>query len=181
LLQSPIALDRAGLEEAGMAIAVGLLLVAAAQAAPAPAQATHTPDVEARLAAIVGDWTIPGQETSYRETCTWYGERAFVVCASTDAADGTMSQSILGYSKARGRFTYQNYAGSGTSRHELGFPHGARGIVYTDERLSDGRPARISTFVEPQPDGRLRFRQDKSVEGGPWQNAVDFYYVLRRE
>ncbi len=146
----------------------------------AAAAQTHPPDIQARLATIIGDWTIPGQENSYRETCVWYGKRAFVACTSTDSSDGSMSQSILGYSKAKGRFTYHNYSGSGSSRSELGFPHGTSGIVYTDERDSSDGLARISTFLEPQGDGRLKFRQERSVKGGPWVQTVEFFYVPRK-
>lgn len=159
--------------------ALTIAIAAAAIAAPALAQ-THAPDIEARLAAVIGDWTIPGQEKTYRETCVWYGARAFVACEFADKSDGSIGRSILGYSKATGRFTYQNYTGAGTSRHELGFPHGARGIVYTDERPSADALARVTTYLEPQADGRLRFRQERSVNGGPWAQTVDFYYVRRK-
>ena len=158
--------------------ALACLVSIAALPAAAAAQ-THPPDIEARLAAGVGDWTIPGQEKTYRETCVWYGARAFVACEFEDKSDGTIGRSILGYSKAKGRFTYQNYTGAGTSRHELGFPHGPSGIVYTDEREGTDGLARVSTFLEPQADGRLRFRQEKSVKGGPWVQTVDFFYVPR--
>ena len=151
----------------------------AAPPAAAAAQ-THPPDVEARLAHSIGDWTIPGQEKTYRETCVWYGARAFVACEFEDKSDGSIGRSILGFSKAKGRFTYQNYTGAGTSRHELGFPHGARGIVYTDERDSADGLARVSTFLEPQADGQLRFRQERSVKGGPWAQTVEFFYVRRK-
>ena len=162
-----------------VALALALTVAIAAQPGRAAAQ-THPPDVEARLAPIVGDWTLPGQEKIYRETCVWYGARAFVACEFEDKSDGSIGRSILGFSRAKGRFTYQNYMGSGTSRHELGFPHQERGIVYTDERDTSEGLARIATFLEPQADGRLRFRQEKSVKGGPWVQTVDFFYVRRK-
>ena len=91
-----------------------------------------------------------------------------------------MSRSILGYSKALQRFTYQNYSGSGTSRSELGFPHGKDGIVYTDERPSKDGVARVSVWLEPQADGRTRFRQERSVNGGPWAQTLELFYVRRK-
>ena len=161
-------------------MAIALLILAAAQAAAAASpQSTHPPDIEARLAKSVGDWTIPGQEATYRETCAWYGPRAFVVCDTVDTADGYRGRSILGYSKDKQRFTYHNYNEAGTSRSELGFPHGADGIVYTDERPSRDGLARFTTWLEPQADGRLRFRQARSVNGGTWEATADFYYVRR--
>ncbi len=147
--------------------------------ASGPAQ-THATDVQARLAAIVGDWTIAGQESTYRETCDWYDKRAFVVCNTTDSSDGSRSQSVLGYSKDDHKFTYLNYGNSGSSRTEVGFPLGERGIVYTDERMSKGKLARITTMVEPQADGRVRFTQDRSTEGGPWERVAEFHYIKRK-
>ena len=47
-------------------LAFAVLLFAAAQPAAA---GVHPPEVEARLAAAVGDWTIEGMEKTYRETC----------------------------------------------------------------------------------------------------------------
>jgi hypothetical protein len=161
--------------KAGLSVlaAVGIATGSSAQAQ------THAPDVEARLAKIVGDWTVEGQEKTFRETCGWYGKRAFVVCNSQDSSDGSMGVSILGYAKARERFTYHHYSGSGTSRSESGFPHGGQGIVYTDERPAQDGTARVQTWLEPQADGRLRFRQERSVNGGPWEKSADFFYVKR--
>lgn len=87
----------------------------------------------------------------------------------------------MGYSKVEARFTYQNYMSSGSSRYELGYPLGKNGLVYTDERHSGGEPARITTLVRPQSDGRLHFVQERSVKGGTWEKTVDFYYVRRRK
>ena len=160
-------------------VALATFIAAAAMPVAAMAQ-THSPDIEARLAAGVADWTIAGQESTYRETCVWYGARAFVVCNSEDKSDNSRSVSILGYSKARERFTYHNYNANGSSRSEFGFPHGERGIVYTDERPSSEGLARVTTYLEPQADGRLRFRQERSVNGGPWKQSAHFYYVPRK-
>jgi hypothetical protein len=159
------------------ALCSSLVLAAAPLAASAH---VHPPDIEARLAAVVGDWTIEGQEATYRERCEWYRNRAFVVCATEDKRDNAFSQSILGYSKARQRFTYHNYSASGSSRSEFGFPHGARGIVYTDERQTTAGLARVTVRLEPQPDGRLRFIEERSVDGRPWERTADFLYVPRK-
>ena len=161
-------------------MAVGIILAALAAAQTAAPAAVHPADVEARLSQLVGDWTIAGQEATYRETCSWYGGRAFVTCETSDTSDGYMGRSILGYSKDKQRFTYHNYSASGSSRSELGFAHGAKGIVYTDERPSKAGLARVTTWVEPQPDGRVRFRQARSVNGGAWEEIADFHYVARK-
>jgi hypothetical protein len=139
----------------------------------------HVPDVEARLAALVGDWTLVGQEETYRETCEWFADRAFVVCRATDRADGYSSVSILGYSKADGLFTYHHYGSRGNSRSETGFPSGPAGIVYTAERRTTSGLVRSTTTLTPERDGRLHFRLERSVNGGPWVEASNFHYVPR--
>jgi hypothetical protein len=143
------------------------------------AAGVHEPDVEARLAAIVGDWTLEGQQSTYRELCEWFGDRAFVVCRSSDAADGSSGVSILGYSAAERRFTYHHYSHRGTSRSESGFPQGARGIVYTAERTTQAGVVRTTTTLTPASDGRLHFRQERSVNGGAWAVSADFHYLPR--
>lgn len=56
----------------------------------APAQAAvHIADVETSLSRLVGDWTVKGQEDTYRETCEWFGDRAFVVCSYQDRSDNS--------------------------------------------------------------------------------------------
>ena len=145
----------------------------------APDAGVHPPEVEARLAAIVGDWTIAGQEATFRETCEWYRNRSFVVCTSADSSDASTSQSILGYSAAEGRFTYYNFGSGGGSNARSGYPHGENGIVYTLERRTAAGVVRATTFLTPQPDGRFHFREERSVNGGPWHEAANFHYVRR--
>ena len=153
------------------------LLVAASPASAG----VHPPEIEARLAEMVGDWTIEGQETVYRERCDWFRDRSFVVCTSEDIGDNSISQSIIGYSKAEGHFTYHNFGNSGASRSETGFAHGDRGLVFTSERRGADGLARSTITLTPLPDGRVRFRQERSVDGGPWTSAADFHFVARRQ
>ncbi len=140
----------------------------------------HTPDVEARLARIVGDWTLKGQETTYREQCDWFGNRAFVACHYEDKSDKSRGHSILGYSKAEAQFTYHNYRDSGSSNTRIGFPHGTDGIVYVREHRSEGSHYRTSTYLEPRADGSLHFREDQSTNGAPFKTTYEFDYVRRR-
>jgi len=154
---------------------VVLLLLAAS---PAVAQ-VHEKDVESRLAALVGDWTIPGEERTYRETCNWYRNQSFIVCTSEDTSDNSMSQSILGYSKSENHFTYHNFGSTGSSNSRIGFPDGERGLIYTQERKTSKGIVRATTKVTPLPDGRVHFAEERSTNGGPWVTAADFYYVRR--
>lgn len=69
----------------------------------APA-AVHPPEVERQLAFLVADWTIEGYEKNYRETCSWYADRNFVVCETLNQTEASpqRSVSILGWSAADG-------------------------------------------------------------------------------
>ena len=140
----------------------------------------HTPEVEARLARLVGDWTIKGQETTYREQCDWFADRAFVACSYEDKSDKSRGHSILGYSKAEGQFTYHSYGHSGSSNTRFGFPHGKDGIVFVRERRSDGSHYRTSTYLEPRADGSFHFREDQSINGAAFKTTYEFDYVRRR-
>ena len=156
-------------------IAYGSLLVPAAASA-----GVHTADVEARLARLVGDWTVKGQESTYREKCDWFGDRAFVTCYYEDKSDNTKGYSILGYSKTDGHFTYHNYRDSGSSNSRIGFPHGAQGLVFVRERRGDGKHFRTSTYLEPRPDGSVYFREDQSTNGAPFEKTFEFDYIRRK-
>lgn len=152
----------------------GLLWLAAAAAT------VHSPDVEAHLASLVGDWTRPGKETTYRDHCVWSDRRAFVVCSLSDNASGLRVEAIVGYSKDDERYSYESYSNDGKSHVQYGFALGATGIVFTDERKVDGTPIRLTTSIIPEPDGRLHMTQDRSVKGGPWQQVGEVYYVSRK-
>ena len=157
-------------------IASFLWLVAAAAQSAAP---VHPLAIEAHLALLVGDWTRAGKEATYRDHCVWYGRHAFVVCSLTDSSSLRV-EVIVGYSKDEQRFTYQSYSNGGDSHIQYGYALGTNGIVLTDERKVDGKPARLTTSLIPQPDGRLRITQEKSVMGGLWQQVAEVYYVARR-
>lgn len=162
----------------------GLLLLAAAATAPttpaALAASVHSPQIEARLAILVGEWTRDGKEAVYRDRCVWYDRRAFVVCSLTDSSNGLRVEAVVGYSKADERFTYQNFINDGGSRVEYGYALGTNGIVFTDEKVVAGKMTRLTTSMIPQPDKRLQITQDRSVMGGPWERAAQVYYVPRR-
>lgn len=152
-----------------------LMVLAAVHATP-----VHPPEIEARLAPIVGDWTRAGKEATYRDRCVWYDRHAFVVCSLTDSSSGLRVEAIVGYSKNDQRFTYQSYGNDGGGHIQYGYPLGDSGIVMTDERTVDGQPVRLTTSIIPQPGGSLRMTQDRSVMGGPWQQVGEVYYVPRK-
>lgn len=152
-----------------------VLLLAAAAAAP-----VHPPQIEAHLSTLVGEWTRVGKEGAYRDSCVWYDRRAFVVCSLTDSGTGMRVEAIVGYSKDDARFTYQNYGNDGGSRVQYGYALGTAGLVFTDERVIAGKATRLTTTMIPQPDKRLQITLDRSVMGGPWEQAGQVYYIPRR-
>lgn len=140
----------------------------------------HAQTIETHLVPLVGDWTRAGREATYRDHCVWYDRHAFVVCSLTDSESGLRVEAIVGFSEQDQRYTYESFANDGTSHVQYGYPLGANGIVFTDERVVDGKPVRLTTSMIPQADGRLRLMQDRSVMGGPWERAGEVYYVQRR-
>src|SRR3954468_20261794 len=123
------------------------LLLLGLAAAPTPAvPSVHSADVTGRLGYLVGDWTIQGLSSrTFRQKCAWYGGRSFVLCTSQDLRDQTTGQTVFGYSELQRRFTYYRFDSRGRSVHQLGFPFGTYGIVFTDERLEPEGPARVQT------------------------------------
>ena len=153
----------------------------AAFLAASPAMAgVHPAEVEARLGALVGDWTVVGRETTYRDTCDWFGDRSFVICIARNSAKNSLDQTIVGYSKEDGHYTYFSFGNSGESNARIGFPSGEGGLVMTTERRQPAGLTRITTLLEPQADGRLRIREDRSVDGGSWNMTAEIFYIARR-
>lgn len=153
----------------------------AALVAAAPLQAgVHPPEVEKRLSFIVGDWTIEGAERTFRETCKWYAGRSFVVCNSVDRESGKpeLSVSILGWSAASRNYTYHHYGQDGRSRSETCFANDRGGLICLGERRDGASLVQTRSDVSPV-DGGAAFRSERSVDGGPWSEAVRFKYVLR--
>ena len=144
------------------------------------ASGVHPPVVEAHLALLIGDWTRAGKETTYRDHCIWYDRRSFVVCSLTDSISGLRVEAIVGYSREDQRYTYQSYSNDGGHHVQYGYAVDNAGLVFTDERKIDGKPARLTTAIISQRDGRLHLSQDRSVMGAPWQQVGEVYYIPRR-
>ena len=153
------------------------LMIAGAAAAAGPVDPSA---IEARLASRVGDWTRAGKQATYRDRCAWYDRKAFVVCSLTESSSGMRVEAIVGYSRDDQRFTYESYANDGTSHVQYGYPLGDAGLVFTDERDLDGKRARLTTSMIPQPDGRLHIVQDRSVMGAPWERVGEVDYISRK-
>ena len=152
-------------------LTIALLAAAAANAHPA--------EVEQQLAFMAGDWTIKGLEANYRDNCTWFDARSFVICDTTDNRRGNHhSIAVLGWSAAGSHFTYQQYDDSGRSRTEPCYANGDKGLTCLGEmRTTDGL-VQTRSFIWPTASG-LGIRQEKSVNAGPWTDVGRVDYVRR--
>ncbi len=154
-----------------------ILMLGLAATAQAPARSIHPADVQTRLGYLVGDWTIEGQSVRvFRQKCSWYGPRAFVLCTFEDKRDGSTGQTVFGYSPVQRRYVNHRFDSKGGSQFQLGFPSGTYGIVFTDERPETDGLVRVQTTLNLQDDG-LRYTQYKSVEGRAWVRTADVQYV----
>ena len=95
-----------------------MLLAAFLVSSPAMA-GVHPTEVEARLGMLVGDWTVVGRETTYRDTCDWFGDRSFVICITHNSAKNSLDQTIVGYSREDGHYTYFSFGNSGESNSRM--------------------------------------------------------------
>ena len=156
---------------------LGAILLTASSASIA---GVHPAEVEQRLAFIVGDWTIEGAETTYRENCEWYAERSFVVCNTVDRESGqpVHSVSILGWSAASQNFTYHHYNQSGRSRSETCFANDRAGLTCLGQRRDGARLIESRSHIWPV-EGGAAFRNERSENGGPWNETVSLKYVPR--
>ncbi len=77
---------------------LSILMFGLAAVVPAPATAVHSVDVQMRLGYLIGDWTIEGQSVRvFRQKCSWYSSRSFVLCTFEDKRDGSTGQTVVGY------------------------------------------------------------------------------------
>ena len=145
----------------------------------AAAANAHPPEVEQQLSFLVGDWTIKGLEANYRDHCTWFDARSFVICDTADRRRGEHhSIAVLGWSAADGHYTYQQYDDSGRSRTEPCYANGEKGLTCLGERRTEDGLAQTRSFIWPTATG-LGIRQEKSVNAGPWTDVGRVDYVRR--
>ena len=152
-------------------LTIALLAAAAANAHPA--------EVDQKLAFMVGDWTIKGLEANYRDNCTWFDARSFVICDTTDNRRGNHhSIAVLGWSAAGGHYTYHQYDESGRSRTEPCYANSEKGLTCLGEMRTKDGLVQTRSFIWPTASG-LGIRQEKSVNAGPWTDVGRIDYVRR--
>lgn len=144
-----------------------------------PANA-HPPAIEQQLAFIEGDWTIAGMETIYRDHCTWFDAKSFIICDTDDRRPGGHhAVAILGWSAADNHFTYQEYDASGRSRTEPCYASSEKGLTCLGEFHTKDGLVQTRSIIWPTATG-LGLRQEKSVNAGPWTDVGQVAYVHRK-
>ena len=155
------------------------ILAAALAAASAAPSVAGAPQVEQGLAFLVGEWTIAGAEDRYRDSCTWFDDRSFVVCNTSDGRHGKPQHHVaaIGWSAATGNYTYLAYAQDGASRMETCFLSDKKGLMCLGERHGpDNSFAQTRSHIWPTTTG-LGIAQDRSVNGGPWSEVGQVAYI----
>lgn len=158
-------------------LATALAIVGSCQAAAG----VHPIEIEQRLAFIVNDWTLAGAPATYRDDCSWFDNRSFVVCDTRDSRKGSAHRSIavLGWSAAAGNYTYQQYDDSGRSRTEACFANDEGGLTCLGERRGSDGLTQTRTYIGPA-HGGLALRQVKSINAGPWIEVGRVSYIPRK-
>ena len=145
----------------------------------AAATNAHPAEVEQQLAFMVSDWTIKGLEANYRDNCTWFDARSFVICDTTDNRRGNHhSIAVLGWSAAGGHYTYHQYDESGRSRTEPCYANSEKGLTCLGEMRTKDGLVQTRSFIWPTATG-LGIRQEKSVNAGMWTDVGRVDYIRR--
>ncbi len=128
------------------------------------------------LDGLVGTWTIPGQESTYKETCAWYhGERHIVCNTESTRKDGSIahSMSILSFVPDHG-YVYTGIGSRGRyETHEKGtFQNGI--LEYSDHTDGETTRIRIGPFTDRT---IVPFVVHTSKNGADWQLVDSFNYT----
>ena len=149
------------------------LLLALPQLAVGQAQE----DPYSKLAFFEGTWTVKGQEATYRETCSWFENRRFLICKAEDKEGGAPSwtMSIFGYSTEQQAYTHTLFGSSGSIRSIHGW-HDGKVWTFTGETHQGDSTRRMQVTISPTKRG-FTFQQDVSINGAAWKKAAEFSYI----
>jgi hypothetical protein len=137
-------------------------------------------DPKAKLSRFIGDWTVEGKETTFRETCEWFHNRSHVVCNSESKRASGIGRgvSVFSYSEAKKRLVYYHYGSSGVVAEMDVFFVGD--IFYaTGERRDGADLIREQVRITWLPDGTMDFQEEASTNGAEWKPTVRVHYVPR--
>jgi hypothetical protein len=128
------------------------------------------------LDSLIGTWTIPGQESTYKETCAWYhGERHVLCNTESKRKDGSIahSMSILGFVPDQG-YVYTGIGSRGRyETYEKGtFQNGI--LEYTEQANGETTRIRIGPFTNRT---IVPFIVHTSKNGTDWELADSFNYT----
>jgi hypothetical protein len=158
-----------------------LKLVLAIGAALSSLAAAHPPAVEQQLEFLAGDWTIAGKEAFYRDHCTWFDDKSFIVCDTADGRPGGHhSIAVVGWSENDGSFTYQQYDSSGRSRNERCFANDRKGITCLGSLKTKDGFVETRSHIWPTASG-LGISQDRAVNGGAFAEVGRVDYIRRKD
>lgn len=145
--------------------------------ASAQAEQQAPDDPHSKLAFFEGQWTVEGQESTYKEVCEWFPNRRFLICKAEDREGATpaWTMSIFGHSTEKSAYTHTLFGGSGMIRTIHGWLNGST-WTFTGETQAGGETKRTQITIKPTKKGFV-FRQDASVNGAPWKKAAEFTYV----
>src|SRR5262245_45763221 len=152
-----------------------LTLIASLSVAPAAAQTT--PPAE-RLAVFEGTWAregAPATET-LRETCAWLaGGRRHMVCQSEQKTPQGSVANLRVHSYRQQTYVVHSVMGNGPAWTYTGGPEGDRWIFNFQSGRTDN-PPQLRIVITPTRD-RMRFVEESSTNGGPWQTTEDYTMV----
>ena len=155
-------------------------VVALATFVGGPARA-GAPEVETGLAFLIGEWTVAGYEGRYLDSCTWFDDRAFVVCNTTDGRHGAPQHhvAVIGWSAQSKNYSYIGYGQDGSSRMETCFLSAQKGLMCLGERRGADGYTQTRSHIWPTATG-LGISQDRSVNGGPWSEVGQVAYIPKK-
>lgn len=129
-----------------------------------------------RLSVFEGTWRNPA-EARGEESCGWQaGARRHMICrARIETASGVREQtSIFSYRNRDSTYVVNVLIASGQLFTYMGRVDGDRWVL--DLQGSPGSTQRLRMVVTPEPES-IRFVEESSENGGPWQVTEDFTHV----
>jgi len=167
---------------AGMILAAGLVLTAAAMAqesAPKPAPEHKKLDM------LAGSWVLdgdvkpssvgPGGKMTETEKCEWMEGGFFLICHvdfKTASSGNGSGVSVLGYSAAEKGYTYREFNSWGEFEDSRGTLDGNTWTWTSDEKMGDTMMKGRFTMKFTSPSS-YTFTYEMSTDGVKWTTAVD--------
>jgi len=150
---------------------------------PVKAQSKEPTAEHKKISAIAGRWTIQGMEDSYLEVCDMYQGGYFLVCNTEfKKKSGGLSKgvSIIGYSTEGRHITYYHYGSSGVSQTLKGRTDEQGNFYFEGEELINGKLTKTRVAMT-KAGVNYNFKEETSVDNGPWTTTADMVYVRLKQ